>query len=452
MRATKALRWVVLVGLGFVGCNPSSFDSILDKAPVLSFSPPGSSTSSLFVLPLPAPAETGTTSAARMLVANKESSYIGVADFDVNGKVKLSEASSNDEANIGGSVHSAAVRADGTILVGAPRAGTTDPPGGRTSVLSFTGTPASGYTFSVQTSVPGTATTPRVGIAVAAGNVTGATTGNFVVAGDNTLQVLGPDGKIPVASTSCSAVQLASATDYYAFRPLVVGDLLAGGLDEIVLGAPGKVNFVQYNLTTGALDCFPVSLTLGVSANFGSSLAVADFDGDGHKDLAVGVPPDKVVVYHGPLDFGTPPSSSTAPLPWVTITNAQGATGFGQRLAAYTLPGSVTSELLVADPGGTAGGRQGGGRMLRFPITGQFATLTDANADVILFDSNGDAGQGVFGLNLGDLTFNTGLCVPGGAVQPVPWATNGTDILTFFNYPVAPPAPAPDPRCFALKP
>jgi hypothetical protein len=459
MRATTFLVLAGLVGLGFSGCNPSAFNSILDRAPVQSFSPPGASTNSLFVLPLPLPSEPGTTSAARMLVTNKGSSYLGVADFDMDGKVTLTEAPGNVEANIGGSVFGAAVLAD-NIMVGTPRVGTTDPPGGSASILSFTGTPASGYAFSVQQSVSGGLATSHVGIAVAAGVVTGQSPGDFVVVGDNNVQLVGATGT-PGAATkdTCQSVRLSNPADPYAFRPVAVGDVLLGGFDEIMLGGGAKVWFVQYDTATAELLCPTLYLSLGVAASFGSSLEVADFNGDGKKDLAVGMPPDKVVVYFGPLDpldFGTPPATLTPPAPSVTITNNLGATGFGQRIAAYTVPGMTSSQLLVADPGATAGGRQGAGRILRFNLTGMNATvhaaLYDDGADTVLFDSNENADPGVFGSNLGGLMFNTGLCLPGAAVQLVPWATDGKDILTFFNYPAAPPASAQDPRCFALKP
>ena len=344
MRATKTLMLVMLASLGCAGCNPSSFNSILDKAPVASFTPPGSSTGSLFVLPLPLPSEAGTTSAARMLVARNNSSYVGVADFDMNGKVTLTEASAA-EANIGGSVYSAAMRADGTIIVGTPQVGTTDPRGGRVSTLSLTGTPVGGYTYAVQRGIEGGAGLPHLGISVAAGNVTGIASGNFVVVGDNTVQVLGADPRTAIATPSgCAAVQLGSTTgDLYAFRPIAVGDLLAGGLDEVVLGGQGKVTFVQYDpaSTTNPLPCPTKSITLGSVA----SLAVDYFNNDLIPDLAVGAPPDKVYVFFGPLDGVTTPS--------VTITNST-ATGFGQRIASYRVPGQAWAQLMVADPAGAA--------------------------------------------------------------------------------------------------
>jgi hypothetical protein len=440
MRATKALMMAMLAGLGCAGCNPSSFNSILDKAPVASFTPPGSGTGSLFVLPLPLPSEAGTTSAARMLVTRNSSGYVGVADFDMNGKVTLTEASAA-EASIGGSVYSAAMRADGMIIVGTPQVGTTDPRGGRVSTLSLTGTPAGGYT--VQRGIEGNAGLPHLGISVAAGNVTGIATGNFVVVGDNTVQVLGADPKSAIATPSgCSAVQLGSTTgDLYAFRPVAVGDLLDGGFDEIVLGGQGKVTFVQYDAanTTDPLPCPKQSIALGSVA----SLAVDYFNNDPHPDLAVGAPPDKVYVFFGPLDGVTTPS--------VTITNST-ATGFGQRIASYHVPGQAWAQLMVADPAGAAGGRSGAGRVMLFDVSGTVAGLTDASAIAILFDSNEDSETGVFGANLGGVMFNTQLCAPSAAIQLVPWATNNADVLTFFNYaPIVPPAPV-DPRCFALKP
>jgi hypothetical protein len=138
--------------------------------------------------------------------------------------------------------------------------------------------------------------------------------------------------------------------------------------------------------------------------------------------------------------------------PSVTITSAT-PTGFGQRIASYHLPGQATAQLLVADPSATVGDRAGAGTVSLFSLVGLnvkgvTTELPSARAIVTLFDSNTDSDPGVFGSNLGGLTFNTGLCVPGGAFQLVPWASNNIDVLTFFAYPNGPK----DPRCFALKP
>jgi hypothetical protein len=443
MRATMSLLPSALVALAFAGCNPGSFNSLLDKAPVVSFTPPGSSTGSLFVLPLPPPADG--TSAARMLVSRKDADFLGVADFDKNGKVTLHEASAADKANLGNtSVYSAAMRDDGMILVGTPRYSTnTDPPGGRVSSILPQSDGAGGYNFNVQGGLQGGQLMPHVGIAVAAGNVTGLPTGNFVALGDNTVQVLGVDAKTVVAATepSCTHVDATSTvSEPYAFRSMVVGDLLTGGFDEIAIGIAGRVLFLQWN-GTAVLPCPTKILSMPPLQSFGASLAVDDFDGDGVKDLAVGAPLDKVFVFFGPLDTVTTPS---------VVINNSGATGFGQRIASYRLPGMVSAQLLVGDKAGTAaGGRAGGGRVLLFTITRLYPGLTDGNAVASFFDSNPDSDVGVFGgTNLGGLLFNTGLCVPGGPVQIVPWASNNIDVLTFFNYVGAPQ----DPRCFSLQP
>ncbi|MBN2576925.1 MAG: FG-GAP repeat protein [Deltaproteobacteria bacterium] len=452
MNTAKALTWAMLAAAGLAGCNPSSFNSALDQAPVVVFTPPGASTGSLFVLPLSPASEPGTTSAARMLVSRKDTAYLAVADFDTNGKVTLSEAYS---ADFGGTpVISAAARPDGTILLGTPSAGGGALPGGRVSTLSLSAAAGGGYDFFIQGGLQGGGAATRMGISVAAGNVTGPAAGDFVVVGDNTVHVVGPDGKTVLGSTSCLAVQLGS-DDIYAYRPLAVGDLLlADGLDEIVLGAPGRVLFLQWDPASNSPVCpgpaSPTSiLTNAGIASFGASLAVADFDGDAHLDLAVGAPQDMVFVYFGPLDdplhnyFG-PPESAPAP---VLIRNST-ISGFGSSLASYQVPGQKMAQLLVADPHGTAdAGRPAAGRALLYAVTPASAVVT-----AVFFDSNEDADPGKFGEVIGGLMFNTGLCVPGGPVQIVPWASNGVDLLTFFNYPTTTLPAAMDPRCFSLKP
>ena len=117
----------------------------------------------------------------------------------MNGKVALSEASSVEPSD-GSAVHSAAVLADGTILLGTPRYGGGTIPGGRVSLLSLVPQSGGGYSFMLQGGMQAT-DRPRVGISVAAGFVTGAATGDFVAVSDGSVQVLAPDGKTVLAST-----------------------------------------------------------------------------------------------------------------------------------------------------------------------------------------------------------------------------------------------------------
>jgi hypothetical protein len=438
MRATKVLLGSACAVLA--ACNPGDFDSLLDQAPVVSFSPEGPSTGSLLVLPLPPPGEPGTTAAARMLVSRKDGGFLGIADFDMKGKVKVHKL---DTGSLGDYfVYSAAVRGDGAILAGTPSYGGGETPGGKVFRLFPTPDISGGYSLNAEGGLPGT---ERLGMAVAAGNVTGVAPGNFVVLGDNAVEVLGDDINKRVAATNsglCPALRQAdTAGGFYAYRPLAVGDLLTGGFDEIVLSNnQGAVLFLQYD-GTETLPCPPIkTLTMPPYAGFGTSLAVGDFNGDGHQDLAVGAPLNNVYVYFGPLDTVTAPS--------VTIQSTISPTRFGERIASYQAPGALAAQLLVGDRAGApSGGPAGTGRVLLFNI-GNVPVLNDFDAAAILFDSSSESGEQEFGgTNLGGLFFNTGLCVPGGGLALVPWASTNLDVLTFFDY-VSVPAPN-DPRCFA---
>ena len=118
MRFSPTLLLAACAGL--LGCNPSDFNTILDKAPVVDLGTPGSSTGSLFVLPLLAP-NPATKVAARMLVSRKDSNYLALADYDMNGKATLHEASVA-ETSLGYPVNSAAVRStDGLVILGTPQ-------------------------------------------------------------------------------------------------------------------------------------------------------------------------------------------------------------------------------------------------------------------------------------------------------------------------------------------
>jgi hypothetical protein len=457
MRFTKTLLLAAFAGHGLMGCNPSDFNSVLDKAPVLDLGTPGSSTGSLFVLPLPAPVDPAIKAAARMLLSRKDSNYLALADYDMNGKVTLREAS-DVETTLGSPVYSAAMRADGAFILGTPRhnPGNATTPPGKVSTMVI-GSKADGTpTFGIQNSLVGGG---HMGISVAAGFITGAPTGDFVAVGDNSVQLVGTDPppanpQIATSADTCQALQLSSPTDFYAFRPVVVADLLAGAVDEagllagaydeIVLGGQvagqGQVLFVQYDGST-VLPCPTKVLTLGAVGSFGTSLAAGDFDGDGHVDLAVGAPPNHVYVYFGPLNLGTVDAPSN-PNPDVDIAAATG-TQFGKQIATYYLPGQATAQLLVADPSASSTG--GVGEVMLFNVPRGAASILSSAAVAILFDSNKDSDPGLLGLSLGGVQFNTGLCKPASAVQLVPWAALGPDLLTFFAY----RGGTADPRCFA---
>jgi hypothetical protein len=433
--------------LGCAGCNPSDFNTVLDHAPVVSFGPSGSSTSALSALALRPPAEAGTKIAARMLVSRTDQRYLAVSDYDKDGKVTMHEVTDAAVlANLGadnqGIVESAAQRSDGSIILGTPHFFTSSTiSGGRVSILGLSTQTDGSLAFSIQ---PGATGTGHFGMAVATGDITGQNAhlaAESVVVGDNSVSVIEADGTI--IQTACPEVAFVNSDlpPSYSYRPVVVGDLLAGGGDEIILGGqqngqgPGTVVFLQYDVTN-TLVCSPgnnVLTTPGGSPYFGTSLAAGDFNGDGALDLAVGMPPETVYVYFGPLDGVTDPS--------VTITSVDTSMDFGRRVSTFLVPGATTAQLLVSAPG-AAGGQ---GRVMLFDLSRGESTVLSTSAIATLFDSN--RGSNFGGSNLGGLAFNTATCQAGGATRLVPWTSTNSDILTFFSYPNG----SPDPRCFAQK-
>ena len=193
---------------------------------------------------------------------------------------------------------------------------------------------------------------------------------------------------------------------------------------------------MQYDGST-VLPC-PTKVLTSAVASFGTSLAVGDFDGDTHMDLAVGAPPNHVYVYFGPLDAAV----SAAANPDVDIVGPTGATQFGKQIATYSLPG-MAAQLMVADP--TAQSPGGVGKVMLFTVSRGAVSIPSSAAVATLFDSNKDSDPGLLGLNLGGVEFNMGLCKPTSGKQLVPWASLGPDLLTFFAYSGGPA----DPRCFA---
>ncbi len=422
-----------LAALGFAACNPGDFNSILDHAPVTITDTGGSSTGALFVLPLPP--QTSSTVAARSLVTRNDKPYVATATYDINGKVTLHEDSDAETSlNLGGAVYSSAIRADGTILLGVPGYPGGQTPTGRVSIATTT-TAADGSVKFALTPGPMGAPGDHLGISVAAGNITGLPGGDFVALSDSTVQLIPPSGAIP-APLDCLSVALKAPPPggNYGFRPIAVGNLLGDSRDEIVLGGQsanqGVVVVVQYDPLTGTLACPTKVFSGGVSAGFGSSLAIADFNGDGNLDLAVGAPPDRVLLYFGPLDSVTDPQVA------ISVTS----NAFGSRIAPLPLGTTGAAQLMVADPG--ARGNKGEIRI--FDLTHAATT-----AIATLFDADEDSDSGAFGQSLGSLSFEGRICSPtAGTLQALPFASVGPKLLTFFTYNVSGTA-SKDPRCFA---
>jgi len=479
MRFSRKLTLASIAAIAGGGCNPNDFNTILDRAPVVAVGTGGSSTGATLGLPLRPPEGAGTTVAARMLLARIDTSYVALADYDGNGKVTVRQVSSGDLDALGGApVVSAAARSDGTILLGAPSLGGGSPPGGGIAMLSYFPQADGSVTFQLQRGIqggssPGTQGDSHMGIAVAVGKIASSDAEDLVVVGDSTVRLVsGAAPTVSIASSdavSCPNLAMARPTEPYAFRAVAVGDVLQGYLNsEIVLGGqlngtgPGMVVFVVYD-GTAILKCPKPPLTLGAVASIGTSLAIEDFNGDGFVDLAVGAPQDLVYVYFGPLDNMTSLTS-----PSVTIRGPL-PTGFGKRVAAFRPPGQsampVPARLLVSDPGATVGQRAGAGKAYLFnlanAVDGTLRTDMALAGGRLLpsdpyafFDSNPDEAGGAFGLSLGGLLFNKGVCA-GGPFDPVlvPWATSGANLLTFFAYPVNENLipRQQDPRCFAPK-
>jgi hypothetical protein len=431
MRVVKAFG-LLNIGLltALAGCNPNDFQSALDKAPVAAFGN-GSSTGSLFVLPLSAP--TAGTVAARMLVSRVGDAYLALAEYDKDGKVAILNASDSDLSNLGNVPVSSAASLGpaGPILLGTPSFNKVgdQPAAGRVSLLTLNAPGDGTAAFAIQ---PRMTRSDHVGIGVAAGKITGdpASPGEFVVLSDDTVYLLSGSDQSLLASTSCQAVQqiFNPSAGPYAYRPLAVGDLLTGGGDEIVLAGMGRVIFLQYDRATSTLVCAAKSLSQGAMANFGSSLTVADFDGDGNMDLAIGTPPDRVYVYFGPIDTAGD----------FVMIGSGGSSDFGKHVASLPMPAPAGARLMVSDPSAWANGRSGAGKVMVVNLNRGESADVGATPDLVtLFDSSEDSPAGVFGDNLGTVEFNTGVCTPGGGPSPLPWVSSGTAVLAYFNTPVS---------------
>ncbi len=197
--------------------------------------------------------------------------------------------------------------------------------------------------------------------------------------------VLNAGTVIDLASESVPAVHGTFKEEQFGYC-LAAGDLDADGYTEIVVGAPGLTDSIAgthvggvYVFRLSALDTLSADVPAGSIAEwtiagtgnrgrFGSAVAVADLDGDGFDDLAVGAPGaghdgaiarGEVSVYFG----GPGGSLSLGPgaAPEILLVGTCPGAGLGSSMLASDLDDDGAAELLLSEPrgGGRAGSRPG---------------------------------------------------------------------------------------------
>lgn len=187
------------------------------------------------------------------------------------------------------------------------------------------------------------------------------------------------------------------------------GDPDAGIFEVMAIGAPfndqSGTNAGRVSLHTQSLPTSPVWSTdavLGESPNdrFGAAVAVADFNGDGRQDVAVGAPQldlggtpfGRVYIYfsHEHIASWNLLINDT---PSATLTSPNANAKFGETLAAGDLNGDGRADLIVGAPDDNTAAAQAGRVYVYFGVSGAFDTTADATL-------NGGQAFEHFGLSL----------------------------------------------------
>lgn len=235
------------------------------------------------------------------------------------------------------------------------------------------------------------------------------------------LGLLTQDSGLP----GTAVADAAEAFDYFG-TSLAIGDLNNDGFADLAIGVPGEdtaskeVDVGVVNIITSGTSSLGTTLPLfnggqlwsqnssgieGISHEndlFGQALAIADFDGDGDNDLAIGVPGEDIKVSGLVKDAGgihviendgnALSSSGNVFLSQASsgiVGTARETDAFGSWLVAGQLNSGTRADLVVSVPGKDIGSDQRAGGVHVLYGTSSAATFSSSNDQFFSQDSSG---------------------------------------------------------------
>ncbi len=361
-------RNLILVGFALLpaaGCDWRKFDDLADTAWVKSSGSPGGLNAGEWGVGLAY--GNGSGDGVTFVAAGQRPDGVGTIVYDARG-----EHSGNGIL----AAETGVTNLD-ALPLRPPMAG--DPDQGAVALGMSTGGDSGGQVIVFDTAGPALITSYAVGgagiDALAIGPVDNAGgTVDLVTVTENQLTVIGNYISSVATERTQDSCMLGTARGAAA----AVGDLVTGGESEIAIGlledgVGGRVMIISGSGVVAAAggDCVAVSAQVidgpDGQPSFGEQIVIADLDGSGQADIAVGAPgANRVYVW---LD----PDLAAIGAPDAAIDGPAGSGRFGEALAAGDFDGAAGAELLVGDGAATVDGKANAGRA--WIIEGDFTTL-----------------------------------------------------------------------------